>query len=95
MKREDLVFLSGITDTQGGFEVQLETVIGLIGQSLSAAGTSWDAILDVKAYVHRAIPWRHAFGAVGAHFPCEIWMTSVEGYSAPEKRLEIEVTARA
>jgi enamine deaminase RidA (YjgF/YER057c/UK114 family) len=93
--RQGLVFLSGITDTRGDFAVQLDTVVGLIGQSLTAAGTQWDAICDVRAFVHHTIPWKTAHDAIRARFPCGVKMTSVEGYSAPEKRLEIEVTARA
>jgi enamine deaminase RidA (YjgF/YER057c/UK114 family) len=94
LKREGLVFLSGITDTAGDFAAQLRTVIGLIGQSLAAAGTAQQSILDVKAFVHHSIAWKSAHDAIRAHFTCPVDMTSVEGYSAPEKRLEIEVTAR-
>ena len=94
LKRDGLVFLSGITDTTGEFGAQLETVVGLIGKSLAAAGADWSSILDVKAFVHQSVGWAQAHEAIRAHFPCAVEMTSVEGYSAPEKRLEIEVTAR-
>ena len=94
LRREDLVFLSGITDTQGPFEAQLETVVGLIGGSLTAACTAWGSIVQVSAFVHDSVPWRQAHEAIRARFPCPVELTLVEGYSAPEKRLEIEVTVR-
>jgi enamine deaminase RidA (YjgF/YER057c/UK114 family) len=87
--------LSGITDTNGDFSAQLDTVIGLIANSLAAAGSGWDKICDVRAFVHVDVPWRRAHDAIRARFPIPVEMTCVEGYSAPEKRLEIEVTARA
>jgi enamine deaminase RidA (YjgF/YER057c/UK114 family) len=93
--RQGLVFLSGITDTQGDFALQLDAIVTRIGESLTAVGTQWNAICDVQAFVHHTIPWKTAHDAIRARFPCAVEMTSVEGYSAPEKRLEIEVTARA
>jgi enamine deaminase RidA (YjgF/YER057c/UK114 family) len=94
LTRDGLVFLSGITDTVGDFSAQLEAIRARIGQSLEMAGASSSNIIDVRAFVHAGEPWRAAHDAIRARFPCPVEMTSVEGYSAAEKRVEIEVTAR-
>ncbi len=87
------VFLSGYTDISATFEQQLEVILSKISRSLEIAGTAWGKIVKVDAYVAQSLDQASAWTAISARFPCPVAMTSVEGYSAPEKRVEIEVTA--
>jgi enamine deaminase RidA (YjgF/YER057c/UK114 family) len=89
-----LVFLSGNTDESATFEAQMTRIRAKIAASLAAAETTWDRIVAVAAYFHRDLDRADAVEAVAADFSCPVVLTTVEGYSAPEKRIEIEVTAR-
>lgn len=92
------VYLSGVTDVSEGFPSQLEAIRARVAQSLGEAGTRPDRIAHIAAHVSREVDldaaWRaivRAFEAPGAAFT----LTQVDGYSAPEKRVEIETTALA
>ena len=93
VRHGDLVFLSGNTDISPGFDAQVETIVANIATSLSMAGTQWPKITRVETFVHRSIADARTYASLSAQFPCPILMTGVEGYSAPEKLVEIEVTA--
>jgi len=93
VKLGGFVFLSGNTDVSATFDEQLEVILSKISRSLEVAGTAWAKIVKVDAYVAQSIDLASAWSEISARFPCPVAMTSVEGYSAPEKLVEIEVTA--
>ncbi len=88
-----IVFLSGNTDVSPGFEAQLERICANIETSLAAARAQWRGIARADAYVSNAVDQRRAFAGMRAKFPCPVSVTPVSGFSAPEKLIEIEVTA--
>lgn len=89
----DLVFLSGNTDISPAFDAQLAAICSAIAESLAIAGARWRDIADVEVFHHRSLGGP-ARAAVEARFPVAAAFTTVEGYSAAEKLIEIEVTAR-
>jgi enamine deaminase RidA (YjgF/YER057c/UK114 family) len=91
---DDLVFLSGNTDIAATFETQLANICAKIETSLNAAQAQHQDIRQVNAYVSQTVQPALALAAIEKCFPCPVELTSVAGYSAPEKLVEIEVTAR-
>ena len=90
----DLVFLSGNTDVSPAFDAQLDVICRNIGESLAIAGARWRDIVRVDVFHHKSLDGAKTRAAVNARFPTSARFTTVEGYSAPEKLIEIEVTAR-
>jgi enamine deaminase RidA (YjgF/YER057c/UK114 family) len=91
-----LVFLSGVTDITPGLGAQVAAIRGSIRASLDDAGTDLRAARLVSIFLAREEDPRAALELVAKHFPeagCPVFLTQVGGYSAPEKRIEIEVTA--
>ena len=94
---DGLVFLSGNTDESATFEAQLGAIRGKIDASLKAAGTDISKAVAVSAFMSKTIDihaGRKAIAAALSGATCPIVLTTVEGYSAPTKLIEIEVTAR-
>lgn len=91
-----LVFLSGITDTQRGLATQIDTICAGIRASLARAGTTLSSARRISVYVDRREDPHEARRLCEAALdeaPCTLTLSQVEGYSADEKRIEIEVTA--
>lgn len=94
---DGLVFLSGNTDESATFEAQVEAIRAKIDASLGVAGTDLSKAVVVSAFVSKKVDAATARKAIAARFseaPCSITLTTVEGYSAATKLVEIEVTAR-
>lgn len=95
---DGLVFLSGNTDESATFEAQLDAIRRKIDASLATAGTDLSKAIVVSAFVSKKVKIAEARAAIAARFaevPCPIAITSVEGYSAVAKLVEVEVTAKA
>jgi enamine deaminase RidA (YjgF/YER057c/UK114 family) len=93
-----LVFLSGITDMTPGLAAQVPTIRAAVDASLSDAGTDLRAARLMSVFLAREEDPRAALALVAQHFSearCPVTLTQVGGYSAPVKRIEIEVTAAA
>lgn len=93
----DLVFLSGNTDESPHFHTQLEKIRGKVDAALHAANSSLAQALACSVYVAKSIDTSAAFERLAQHFPdlpCAIDLHTVDGYSAPAKLVEIELTAR-
>lgn len=93
----DMVYVSGCTDISDGFETQFANVRSNIGRNLSAAGASWNNVVGVSAFVSRKIDADEAWRRLSALFPDlknSLSLSPVDGYSAPEKLIEIETTAK-
>ncbi|MDB5641344.1 MAG: hypothetical protein JWN07_661 [Hyphomicrobiales bacterium] len=91
-----LVFLSGVTDVTPGLAAQVPAIRATIRGSLADAGTDLRAARLVSVFLAREEDPRAALALVADLFPearCPVTLTQVGGYSAPEKRIEIEVTA--
>lgn len=92
-----LVFLSGNTDTAPRFEDQLAAIYAKIMRSLGEAGCHWPDVVGATAFVAKSLDGPAARAALYKRFPdvAAPWtITTVAGFSAPEKLVEIEVTAR-
>ena len=93
---ERAVFLSGVTDIAEGINAQIECIRQKIQESLQIAGCSWADTISASAYVAKHTECSAAQKALESHFPrlnCPVSMTTVQGLSAPEKLIEIEVSA--
>jgi enamine deaminase RidA (YjgF/YER057c/UK114 family) len=90
------VFLSGVTDTAEGIGAQVERIRQKIEGSLQIAGCRWADVMSASAYVAKHTDCSAAQKALETHLPrlnCPVSMTTVQGLSAPEKLIEIEVSA--
>jgi enamine deaminase RidA (YjgF/YER057c/UK114 family) len=91
-------FLSGVTSEHGTLEEQLDNILPRIGESLSEAGSSWAKVDWMSCFLHRSqtVPALRAGLAsrLGDDVPKASEFAFVDGYSAPGKLIEIEVTAR-
>ncbi len=93
---DGLVFLSGVTDTTPGLAAQAPAIRASIRASLEAVGAHLRAARMMSVFLAREEDPRVALALIEEYFPevrCPVTLTQVGGYSAPEKRLEIEITA--
>jgi enamine deaminase RidA (YjgF/YER057c/UK114 family) len=93
----DMVYVSGCTDTSDGFDAQIANVRCYIARNLDAAGAKWTDVTGVSAHVSRKIDLADAWRKLNGLFPHlagTMSLSPVDGYSAPEKLIEIEATAR-
>jgi len=94
---DGMIYLSGVTDVSANFQTQVANIGASIGKNLSAAGASAADVVALSAYASSRIEADEAWRAVGGLFPKSpeaFSLSSVEGYSAPQKLLEVETTAR-
>jgi enamine deaminase RidA (YjgF/YER057c/UK114 family) len=95
---DGLVFLSGITDMTPGLAAQIAAIREGIDKSLAMAGSAIGQARLMSVFLAREEDPREALGLLDRHFAeCAVTLvlTQVGGYSAPEKRIEIEITAGA
>ena len=89
-------FLSGVTWEHGSLDDQLDNILPRIGDSLSAAGSSWAKAIRMSCFLHRGQTieaLRSALAArLGDDLPRAAEFAFVDGYSAPGKLIEIELT---
>lgn len=93
---DGMVFLSGNTDSSPAFADQLTRIRAKIEASLRKAAAPWSKVVQVAAFVSDTLDQDDARKQVRALFPevsCAFETTSVAGFSAAEKLIEIEVTA--
>jgi len=96
---EGAVFLSGVTCEHGSLDDQLADVLPRIGQSLVDAGSSWRKAVRMSCFLHRSQQLDELKGLLvrrlGGDLPPNSEYEFVDGYSAPGKLIEVEVTASA
>jgi hypothetical protein len=88
-------FLSGVTDMSDRFEDQLVCIRDTILNSVAQAGGATSGIVNIDAHIARTLDADHAWAAISALFPgsnARISLTQVDGYSAPQKLVELETT---
>ena len=89
-------FLSGVSSPSGNLERQVGDILESIDATLAHAGTSWERVARVIAFLHRgqSISLLRRLLAPRMHsVPLTIGL--VDGYSSVGKLVEVEVTARA
>ena len=92
---DGLAFLSGVTDMSDDFDAQLACIRETITHSATLAGCDLGSIINIDAHISRAVNADHAWRAIGDLFPARnaaISLTQVDGYSAPQKLVELETT---
>lgn len=92
----DLVVLSGMTSQLPTLDEQLANILPRIGAALTEAGSGWDKVGLMSCYLHRsqspdALKAGIAKWTTAAPARLEIGFS--DGYSAPDKLIEIETTA--
>lgn len=90
------VFLSGNTDEAPHFHVQAAHIRAKIDTALQSAGAQLADAVIFDAYIAGSIDMAIAVQHIHEHFAevkCPLTLHHVEGFSAPAKRLEIEITA--
>lgn len=91
------VYLSGVTWEHGTLEDQLDNILPRIGESLAEAGSSWAKVEWMSCFLHRgqtvAALRAGLASRLGSGVPQATEFAFVDGYSAPGKLIEIEVTA--
>jgi enamine deaminase RidA (YjgF/YER057c/UK114 family) len=95
---ERLVVLSGVTAVLPTLEEQLADILPRISGSLRDAGSSWEKVERVSFYLHRSQTIEAVKELFTRHVKAGISQMEyvfVDGYSAPGKFCEIEVTATA
>lgn len=91
-----LLVLSGDTDRSTGLEAQMASIRTKLDRTLAAGGGSCDQAISVSVFLARRLPAGAGRSAFASHFPdvrCPLMLTTVDGYSHPEKLVEIEMTA--
>lgn len=93
---DGMAYLSGMTDTSDGFDAQHQRIRASIAQGLDEAGSGPGGVTRVTAFLARSEPFERAWADITAGFPGyagPLSLSPVEGFTTPEKRLEIETTA--
>lgn len=93
---DGIVFLSGVTSTLPTLPEQVSEILSRISESLADARTSWEKAIKVSFFLHRDQKLESLKDAFQKNVKAAIPQTEygfVDGYSAPGKLVEIEVTA--
>jgi len=93
---DGLVVLSGVTVVVPTLEVAVKQTTALIEGSLKHAGISWRQVAKIACYLRRDHSFARMEKLLHAAAPVQNVSTDfvhVDGYSAPGKHVEIEVTA--
>jgi enamine deaminase RidA (YjgF/YER057c/UK114 family) len=91
-----LVYLSGVTSEKATLANQAKEILSRINESLTDSGSSWEQAIKISFYLQRdesQDEMANVFAATVAAPNAELEYAFVDGYSAPGKRVEIEVTA--
>ena len=95
---EGFVVLSGVTAVLPTLEEQFANILPRIAGSLNDGGASWEKVERVSFYLHRSQTIEGLKELFRRHVKAVIPQMEyvfVDGYSAPGKLCEIEVTATA
>jgi enamine deaminase RidA (YjgF/YER057c/UK114 family) len=94
--RDGIVFFSGVTDVHPTLEEQVPLILERHSDSLRDAGSAWEQVVRVSCYLHRSQSPEHLKELLSKTVPKQmpsLVYEFVDGYSAPAKLVEIEVTA--
>ena len=93
-----ICFLSGVTSEKGDLADQVSTIVPAIESSLIHAGTSWDRVARIAAFLHTSQEVAHFKTLLNSRVKApnaQLAFGPSDGYSTPGKLVEVEVTARA
>ena len=93
---DTVVVLSGVTTVLPTLEEQFDNIIPRISGSLKDAGSGWEKVACVSFYLHRSQPLEKLKAIFDRHVKAPVPQREycfVDGYSAPGKLCEVEVTA--
>jgi enamine deaminase RidA (YjgF/YER057c/UK114 family) len=93
---DSLIVLSGMTCQKLTLDEQLEDILPRIGDALTEAGSRWSKVVRMSCYLHRSQSpdaLRAGIDRWTSVTPAELEIAFVDGYSAPDKLIEIETTA--
>jgi enamine deaminase RidA (YjgF/YER057c/UK114 family) len=91
-----LVYLSGVTSDKATLAEQAPDILARIGESLVAAGSSWEQATKVSFYLQRDEAQEEMaklFAAAVTAPNAELEYGAVDAFAGPDARVEIEVTA--
>lgn len=92
----DLVVLSGMTSQLPTLDAQLANILPRIGEALREAGSDWRKVGLLSCYLHRGQPpdaLKAGLARWTSAAPARLEIGFADGYSAPDKLIEIETTA--
>jgi enamine deaminase RidA (YjgF/YER057c/UK114 family) len=93
----DLVILSGMTNQQPTLNAQLADIMPRVGAALQEAGSGWNKVALMSGYLHRSQDPEALKAGIakwtGGVLPARLEIGFADGYSAPDKLIEIETTA--
>jgi len=93
---DGLLVLSGDTDRSEGIEAQLTNIRAKLDATLAAGGGSWERVISMSVHLAKRLLPGIGRAMLTAKLPplrCATSISTVEGYSNPEKLVEIELTA--
>lgn len=92
-----LVFLAGMSSERPTLKDQYEDILTRAGALLAETGCDWKDVAAISLFLHRSKDPEQLLRDVAAFVPVPLGNAEIEfvdGYSAPGKFLEIEITAR-
>jgi enamine deaminase RidA (YjgF/YER057c/UK114 family) len=92
----NLVVLSGMTSQLATLEAQLANILPRIGEALQEAGSDWSKVGLMSCYLHRSQSPEALKAGIAkwtTAAPGKLHIGFADGYSAPDKLIEIETTA--
>jgi len=93
-----MVFLAGMTcETQPTLQTQVADILPRAGALLRETGCDWHNVVRVSLFLHQDETPDALLTAIAAIAPVPLQHAEielVEGYSRPNKLIEIEITAR-
>jgi enamine deaminase RidA (YjgF/YER057c/UK114 family) len=92
----DLIILSGMTSQLPTLDEQLANILPRIGSALTEAGSGWNKVALMSCYLHRSQSpeaLRAGIAKWTTASPAKLEIGFADGYSAPDKLIEIETTA--
>ena len=93
---DSLLVLSGKTVVLPTLTEQLEEILPRITRILRSAGSGWERVVNLSCYLHHSqtsFSLRNIFSQLVPVSLARMEIIAVDGYSAEEKLIEVEVTA--
>lgn len=93
---DGMVFLSGNTDVSPAFADQIQRIGDKIDRTLAKTGATWPQVVTLTAFLAKSVDPAVARADIAGRFPglaCPLDIRTLDGFSAPEKLIEIETTA--
>jgi len=96
LRFDSVVFVSGFTSGKEGLENQVPQIMADIKAALEAAGTTWNRVVKLSAFLHRSQrpdALKSLLGKSGAGETPGLEISLVDGFAGEKCLLEVEATA--